>query len=81
MSCVPFVVKLFKHRVGGFLTSHRDLHSYLLFEETHYEKRLAKTHLRTAKVYKDKAEYLLERGYVQGKTVEELAIEIYKKNG
>jgi hypothetical protein len=32
------------------------------------------------KVYKDKAEYLLERGYVHGKTVEKLAIEIYKKN-
>jgi hypothetical protein len=34
------------------------------------------------KVFKDKASYLLERGYIiQDKTVEELAIEIYKKNG
>jgi UDP-N-acetylenolpyruvoylglucosamine reductase len=31
------------------------------------------------KLYKDKASYLIERGYVQGKTVEELDIEIYKK--
>ena len=33
------------------------------------------------KDFKDKAGYLIDRGYVQGKTVEELAIEIYKKNG
>ena len=32
------------------------------------------------KVFKDKAEYLLERGYIQGKTVEEIAKEIYKNN-
>jgi ribonucleotide reductase beta subunit family protein with ferritin-like domain len=31
------------------------------------------------KVFKDKAEYLIERGYVQGKTTEELAKEIYRK--
>ena len=31
------------------------------------------------KEYEDKAVYLLERGYVQGKTVEKLAIEIYEK--
>jgi hypothetical protein len=33
------------------------------------------------KTLKDKAAYLIDRGYVHGKTVEELAIEIYKKNG
>ena len=32
------------------------------------------------KEYEDRAAYLLERGYVQGKTVEELAKEIYEKN-
>jgi hypothetical protein len=32
------------------------------------------------KKYEDKAAYLIEHGYVQGKTVEELAIEICKKN-
>ncbi len=31
------------------------------------------------KVFKDKAEFLLERGYVHGKTVEELAKEIHMK--
>jgi len=41
--------KVIKHRVGGFLASHRDLHFYLLFQETHYEERLAKTLLRLAK--------------------------------
>jgi len=30
------------------------------------------------KEYEDKASYLLERGYVQGKTVEQLAKEIYE---
>jgi mRNA-degrading endonuclease RelE of RelBE toxin-antitoxin system len=32
------------------------------------------------KVFKNKAEYLLERGYIQGKTTEELAKEIYKNS-
>jgi len=32
------------------------------------------------KEYEDKAAYLLDRGYVQDKTVEELAIEIYKRS-
>jgi hypothetical protein len=31
------------------------------------------------KVYKDKAEYLIERGYAQNRPVEELAKEIYTK--
>jgi hypothetical protein len=31
------------------------------------------------KEYEDRAAYLIERGYVQGKTVEELAKEIYEK--
>ncbi len=30
------------------------------------------------KVFEDKAEYLFERGYVQNKTVEELAKKIYE---
>jgi hypothetical protein len=30
---------------------------------------------------KDKAAYLIDRGYAQGKTVEELAKEIYENNG
>ena len=32
------------------------------------------------KLYKDKASYLIDRGYVYGKTVDDLAKEIYKKN-
>ncbi len=31
------------------------------------------------KIYEDKAEYLLERGYIQAKTVEEIAMEIFFK--
>lgn len=31
--------------------------------------------------YEDKAVYFLDRGYVQGKTVEELAKEMYEKQG
>jgi hypothetical protein len=47
--------------------------------EIHYEKRLAKLTYEQQKVFNDKAEYLIERSYVQGKTVEELSKEIYKK--
>ena len=32
------------------------------------------------KEYEQKAAYLLERGYVQGKTVQQLAKEIYEKS-
>ena len=32
------------------------------------------------KEYEDRAAHLLEQGYVQGKTVEELAKEIYKNS-
>jgi hypothetical protein len=32
------------------------------------------------KVYKDKAEYLLERGYVQSKPIEVLAKEIFERS-
>jgi hypothetical protein len=31
------------------------------------------------KEYEDRAAYLLERGYVQGKTIEQLAREIYER--
>ena len=33
------------------------------------------------KEYEDKAAYLIDRGYAQGKTVEELVKEICEKNG
>lgn len=32
------------------------------------------------KVYKDKADYLLERGYVQSKSIEVLAKEIFERS-
>ena len=33
------------------------------------------------KLYKDKASYLIERGYVHGNTVDDLAKQIHQSNG
>lgn len=45
------------------------------------KKEWEKLTVQEQKSYEDKAEFLLDRGYVEDTTIEELAKKIYEKDG